>query len=183
MLQECVLDKNILNKKGITIENGILKKGNISYDFSNWKLTHLKRFYAHICAFEELYNVIQKTTDSHLLTIDEVRSSIKESYSSDCILPPVFLSVKNRFGFSSKKSYARAGELLLYYPLFLPALISFLTSVGFKNITYAEEPKAATDMMGEVFQPKKSRKSLCYGVVAKKTGESKIEVSFKIPMS
>lgn len=167
ILQEFIPEKNQLLQKGISINNGILKKDELLFDFSDWKLSHMKRLYAHIDSFHKLYQVLNTTKNAHLLIIDEMRESIYESFNSDIVFPPIFLSIKNRHTFTPIQAYARAGELLYYYPIFIPALQGFLDAFGFKNITIDYESKTAREMIGEKWIQRKNVKELCFACTAR----------------
>lgn len=181
ILQEFVLTEAQLEEKGLKLKNGKFTKNHISLDFSKWKLSHMKRVYYHVDSFEKLYKVIDKTKKSHLLLIDEVRESIYESFKSDIIFPPLFLSVKNRYAFSPATSYNRAGELLYYYPIFVPFTKIFLLNSGFQNISCNFETKAALEIIGEKWTARKNMRHLCFAITSRSSNPLPTHINCVIP--
>lgn len=181
VLKEYILDESQLAEKGLKLTKGVLTKKHISLDFSKWKLSHMKRLYIHVDSFHKLYQILDKTKNAHLLIIDEMRESIYESFNSDIVFPPLFLSIKNRYTFTPVKSYTRAGELLYYYPIFIPALRAFLESFRFKNITLEYESKIAKEMVGEKWAQKKNTKELCFACIARHNDSTPKQGTFIIP--
>lgn len=166
VLQEFILSSQDLETKHIRFENGVITINNTSFDISTWKLAPMQRAYVTFDAFATLHHVIKKVKDPSVLIIDEVRTS-REVLSSQHILSPLYLSIKNRYGFTPRTAYKRSGDLLYYYPLYLSSILSFLRDSGFSNIDYDPEAKLIAKITNKKWvADKKFRYLLCFGVFA-----------------
>ncbi|MGE5042222.1 MAG: hypothetical protein ACM3IJ_04955 [Candidatus Levyibacteriota bacterium] len=168
-LEEFILEKGQLKKKGMDLENGIFTKNGISYDVRAYRLSPMQRAYLTFDGFRLIYDAAKQVKHPTILVIDEVRDTI-DVLRSDHILSPLYLSVKNRYKFNPHKAYERSGEVLYYYPFYLDSLLSMLRGMGLAVTEYDLEPKLAAKLSGKPWAPDpRVSRYLCYGILANGT--------------
>lgn len=179
IITECILSKEQLKEKNISLKDGIYTHNSISFDLSSWKLSPYQRAYIIVDGFELLIQACKKVKNPTLLIIDEFRQTTK-MLRTDHFLPPLHLNKKNRYTFNPRKSYERSGELLLYYPIYLESLLSVLKGIGLDKVQQDIDPKLASELAHTTWKPPGNRfLYLCFAVLA--TGN--FHIPHVIPLS
>lgn len=170
ILTERVLTKEELHKKGLLITNGIVSTKLGNYDLRSWKLYPWQRAYISLEACAVFKNAIKTfKKNSTFLIVDEFRpSAYPWEVNHHCIPRSLY-----RFPREPKNIityYEQAGRNLLYYPMHLYTMTTFLNSIGCSS-TYEIEQKMAREICGNVWMPL-YKTYFTYAFLAKKTQEA-----------
>lgn len=150
ILTEIVLNKDLLKRKNLFLENGIFKKtdGNL-FDLSMWQLFPNQRAYLPVNSFSAFIEFANKASrDSLFLIIDEFLESALPWETNHLCLPKNLL-LHQRICQNLKKAYEESGENLLYYPTYYYTFFKFLNSLGFQSIQAEIEQKMAKEITKE----------------------------------
>jgi hypothetical protein len=152
ILNETNIPQEILQKKGIRLENGIFTENKLSTKLTSWKLRKGQRAYVSTDAFITLYQYAKKFKDSTTIIIDEFR---KEPFNLnlDNLATPKSLYEKNLEAFDRIRYYRESGQHNLYYPIYRDTLLKFLTAIGYGSIEYDVEQKIAAELRGKRWFP------------------------------
>jgi hypothetical protein len=158
-LTESILEPETLQKKGISIKNGIFKQNNLQFDLTSWRLKKGQRAYIPLDSFRQLYNCTKEWKHkANIFIIDEFRDE-PWFFSLGTIGTPRSLYEKNLICNDRTRYYQEAGEHNFYYPLYKYTLLKFLHEIGFRSINYEIEQKMAATLQGKPWIPFKKKYS------------------------
>jgi hypothetical protein len=145
LLSEVIIPAEILNKKGISLENGLFTQDKFIFKLTGWKLRKGQRAYIPVDSYKTIYTYAKKFDKATILIIDEFR---KEPwfFNLENRGVPKSLYEKNLLTNERNRYYREGGEHNLYYPLYKDSLLKFLTAIGFRSIEYEIEPKKAAEL-------------------------------------
>jgi hypothetical protein len=151
-VSEVVIPQEIMQKKGITVVNGVFTQKNYSCDLSSWKLLRGQRAYIAPDIFTTLYQCVKKFNDITLLIIDEFRNE-PLPFSLGNLGIPRSLHEDNA-PYNNRSRYLReSGRHNFYYPLYKGSVVKFLSSIGFRSIEYEIEQKKAAGLTHKTWYP------------------------------
>jgi hypothetical protein len=177
-LEEVLLSKNDLKRRGIAFQNGVLKIRNYSFNFSSWILYPNQRAYIPIEGFLAILDCIQKMKrSSSLFIIDEVKVPPLSSQNYHLGTPRILNSPIRDYEILTD-AYRNVGNNLWYFPMYLKPLLEFIKEVGFDNVKFDIEERMASNIKGEHWN--KPGYHLCISVLANFVNIS-LKNSFTIP--
>lgn len=153
LLSEIIIPPALLQKKGISLENGIATLDGHSFGLSSWKLRKGQRAYIALDAFITLASCAKKCAENtSIMIIDEF---IKEPwfFSLGNLGTPKSLYENNLLYHERNRYYRESGKHNFYHPMYLYTLFHFLHAIGFRSIQYEVEQKMAAQLRGDYWIP------------------------------
>jgi len=152
-LSEIIIPQEILQKKGITLSNGMFTQNNITYKLTTWKLRKGQRAYIATDVYTMLYQYAKKFGGSaHLIIIDEFRDA-SLAISWENLGTPKSLYERNLVMNDRIRYYRESGMHNSYFPVYKDSLLQFLNTIGFQSITYDIEQKVAAQLSNKKWLP------------------------------
>ena len=148
MIREVVIPHNVLQKKGIELHNGLFRQHAYTCDLTSWKLHKGQRAYIATDAFVTLFQYSDKYKNADTIIIDEFKEEpLSFNYGHKGV--PRSLYERNLFCHDWKRYLREGGQHNLYYPLYQDTVFKFLSTIGFRSITYDIEQKLASKIQGK----------------------------------
>lgn len=156
VLKEVILPTEVLQKKKIFLNNGIVTSRGKSWDIRTWQLFPGQRAYIPLAAVSLFEDYAKKAPKGSLfVVIDEFRAAEFFPTTNHLGLPKNLL-LYNRDCENIGDYYKNAGENLFYFPLYLPSFLKFLNTIGLSTLQYDIEKKLAAELDNKKWIPLKS---------------------------
>lgn len=172
LLSEIILSNKDLQKIGCSLKNGIFKDSSgSSWDLNSWQLHPMQRLYFPLNVYQTIIKAVNvMPINSQILIIDEFSEPTHQQTYHIGI--PRDLETFSRDFTDFKKFYKTAGSNLLYFPLFLDSLTSFISKLGFSLEENMGEHKMASELSEKrILLPKHPRTFALLALLKKTTGK------------
>lgn len=180
VLQEILLTKDQLRKKGISITKGHFIN-QVIFDLSSWQLFPNQRAFIPIEAFSVLLEFSKKLPKGSLLLILDEMQPKALPWDKSTLCSPKDLDRYDPYRIiDTKKLTHTAGENLLYYPAFSSSYVSLLKSIGCTDIHYNSEHLVASKNL-EQLDTLPNERYLCYMILGKLTKKINSQLVIHFP--
>ena len=149
ILREIVLDKKLLYRRNIELDNGIYKDNNGKYfDISGWQMHSGQRAYVPVHAISTFIDYVRRVPcESLFVVIDEHRPSLFRWETGHLGLPKdLYAHTKDIIDIDLEDAYENAGKNLLYFPMYFDIFLKLLKEFGFRSVKYENEQRLAKNL-------------------------------------